>query len=339
MSSPLVSIIVPTFNRPDSLRAVLESLEQQTHRNFEVIAIEGGDFAAAQKAVAAIEVGFPFKVLKQKTRTGLAAAVNEGVAASRGGVIVRTDDDVEFASDWLREICRSFDDPQVGGVTGPTVIPADRQGYRDLLSGYKKFRQGNLFWKAVGKIYFDYFLEGRSLEVASWFRCGAFSLGANFETALQLESPIEVDYLHACNLAVRRSLLEEVGGFNEVYRGTAEYNEAEVAFRLRRRGYKLIFNPRAYVHHLVSRSGVYAARANSYERMKNFVYFYLNNIKPNTPDKALRFSTYLMFNSTFWVFKFFQTGNYRQLGGIPAIFISLWNAVWKKKEWRAKYLE
>ncbi|MCG2686462.1 glycosyltransferase [Candidatus Parcubacteria bacterium] len=334
MGNPLVSIIVPTFNRPDSLRAVLESLEQQSHRDFEVIVIEGGDFTAAQKAAATSEVVFPFKVLEQKTRAGLAAAVNEGVVASRGELIIRTDDDVEFAPDWLREICRSFEDPQVGGVTGPTIIPADRQSYRDLLSGYEKFRRGNLFWRAVGKIYFDYFLEGRSLEVASWFRCGAFSLGANFEEALQLESPIEVDYLHACNLAVRRSLLEEVGGFNEVYQGTAEYNEAEVAFKLRRRGYKLIFNPQAYVYHLVSRSGVYAARANSCERMKNFVYFYLNNIKPDTPDKALRFSTYLMCNSAFWVFKFFRTGNWRQLGGIAAIFISFWNAGWKRKEYR-----
>ena len=42
MQQPLFSIIIPAYNRPDEVQELLESLEKQTVKNFEVIIVEVG---------------------------------------------------------------------------------------------------------------------------------------------------------------------------------------------------------------------------------------------------------------------------------------------------------
>jgi len=328
-----ISVIIPTKNRAGPMKTMLDSLIDQSYRNFEVVVVDGGSTDNTQEVVEGYRSKFP--IIFGACSGGLVKQENRALELMTGDIYLRTDDDAKLSPQILEEIVKTFQlGEDIGGVTGPTIIPKDRQGYRDLISASEKFRSGNLFWRAVGKVYFSYFLEGRSQDVGTWFRCGAFSLGANFEESRDLEGPIEVDYLHACNFAVRRELLEKIGGFDEVYGGIAEYNEADASFKFRREGYRLMFNPQAYLYHLVSQSGFYKSRVKAYGRMRNFIYFYLAHIKPNTLDKALRFSTYLLFTSAFWIYKLFETGNWRQLGGIVAIFTSFWDAAWKRKEYR-----
>lgn len=42
MTNPLVSVIIPTYNRPDFLKLTVESIISQTFQDFEIIVIDDG---------------------------------------------------------------------------------------------------------------------------------------------------------------------------------------------------------------------------------------------------------------------------------------------------------
>lgn len=127
----------------------------------------------------------------------------------------------------------------------------------------------------------------------------------------------DVDYLEACHMCFRRKVLEELEGFDYIYEGTGEWNEPDFSFKVRAKGYRLVFNPQAVTYHYISQGGVFRARTNSYERSKNFIFFYMRWIKPDSPEKILRFGANLLFINAYWCYKFLQTGNPDWLKGIP----------------------
>jgi GT2 family glycosyltransferase len=239
-----------------------------------------------------------------------------GLLMSSGEIFVRTDDDVEVEDDWLSEIAKTFDaSDDIGGVTGPTLIPSERLSFRDvfMLSGASK-----ISWplRVPRAVYDKVFLEGEPKTVGRVFRSGAFSLGSNFKEILNRRELLRVDYLEACNMAVRRRLIDQVGGFDPSYRSIGDWSEMDLSFRVRKLGYKLVFNPRAIVHHMVSRSGIFKQRDRADDRMRNFVHFYFRHIRPDNLDKCVRFGTYLTFLQAYWIYKSMSTGNVRYLGGI-----------------------
>lgn len=91
-SSPLVSVVIPTYKRPDLVLQAVKSVLAQTFRDFEiVVVIDGGDSVTS----AALEsLGCPhLKVLSLNSRVGGSRARNEGVQYARGEWIAFLDDD------------------------------------------------------------------------------------------------------------------------------------------------------------------------------------------------------------------------------------------------------
>ncbi|MBC7962179.1 MAG: glycosyltransferase [Steroidobacteraceae bacterium] len=90
-ASPLVSVIVPTFNRPDMLKDTIQSILDQTFQNFEIIVVND----AGQDVLSVIQTFNSLKIsyLSHETNKGLAAARNTGISAARGKYIAYLDDD------------------------------------------------------------------------------------------------------------------------------------------------------------------------------------------------------------------------------------------------------
>jgi GT2 family glycosyltransferase/SAM-dependent methyltransferase len=102
---PKVSVIVPTYNRPDRLRTALESLAGQTFQDFEVIVVNDGG----------CEVGFVIAACADRHRItsishdrnrGLAAARNSGLRAAKGTYIAYLDDDDRYLPHHLETLVR-----------------------------------------------------------------------------------------------------------------------------------------------------------------------------------------------------------------------------------------
>lgn len=329
MSDPKISIIIPTKNRRETLSRCLTSLVKQDYQDFEVIIVDGGSTDGTTNLVKEYRARLAVKFVRQKKR-GLVNAVNEGWSVSDGDIVIRTDDDIMATREWLKKVVETFCiSNDIGGVTGPTIIPEEQKRYRDLFYFQEKLKNGNILWRSMGKLYFDYFLEGEPFAVSKWFKSGAFSLGSNYPECLKLKEPIEVTHQEACNMATRKDLLEKVGGFDEIFKGIGEFNESDVSFKIRKLGYKIMFNPKAVLYHLPSKEGFFKERRNSYGRILNFINFYFRHIKPNTLDKFVRFFSYLLFLNGFFIYKFITTRQINQLGCIPGTIIGLTRNVFK----------
>ncbi|MCX5713415.1 MAG: glycosyltransferase [Candidatus Omnitrophica bacterium] len=323
LDSPTFSVATFTFNRNEDLNRCLEALSRQTYSDFSIVVVNGGDLEGVQREVNKFP-GLRVKIINQD-RKGLVEARNLGWIHSKADIVCLIDDDLVVAPDWLENIRDTFlSDEHIGGVSGPTLIPPERQNNRDLALFLGEFSKGGniLFW-LVGKLYLSLVLENKTRQVGMILRSGAFTPGSNYSFCTELPGIREVDYLEACHMCFRRNLLEELGGFDYQYTGTSEWSEPDFSFRVRKNGRRLVFNPRALTWHYISQGGVFKARTNSYERSRNFILFYMRWVKPDSPQKILRFSTNLIFINMYWVYKFLQTHNPDWLKGIAGTFDGL----------------
>ena len=324
-NKPKVSVFIPTLNRAVSLKSCLESITRQEYNNFEVIIGDGGSTDNTEQIINEYSKKIPIIYFRQ-TKEGIIGAANEAIEECTGDIFTRIDDDVIVTPIWLDSIVKTFQsDPKIGGVTGPTIIPENGLNSRDLTFFNKKMKEKtNLFWRVLGNVYYNYFLEGKYDTVSKFFRSGAFSMGSNYPECLKIEGLQEVDTLEACNWSCRKNLLENVGGFDEKFlKGLGDCHEADVPFKIRKLGYKLVFNAKCKVVHNIGGGKVPSVRPRSYWRSQNFILFYFRHIKPNTLDKFFRFSSYLIFINAYWIYKFLTTRNLSLLMGIPGTFTGL----------------
>lgn len=320
-----VTVAITTFNRPRDLWKCLASLSRQSYKDFDIVVVNGGDKEAVDNLITNFNLSI--KVIPQN-KLGLVEARNICWKEARGDIVCIIDDDLVLSKTWLEEILKTFSsDEKTGGVSGPTLISEKRRKRRDAILLIKRFEKGSIFWRLVGRIYLDFILEGRVKEVGRILDAGTFTIGSNFPDCLKIKEPFEVDYLEACHMCLRRNLIAEVGGFDYLYTGTSEWSEPDLAFKIRKLGYKLVFNPRAVTEHRVSLSGVFRARTYAFERSANFINFYFRHVKPNTLRKFIRFYPYLLFVNGYWVYKAVQTRNTNWLSGITGTIYGLYRNI------------
>jgi GT2 family glycosyltransferase len=118
----LVSIVVPTCDRPEDLRRCLQSLlGQRSRRPIEIIVVDNRPDSGPARTVAR---DFPNVLLVEEKRPGLSYARNAGFLAAHGEIVVATDDDVVAPPDWLERLVAPFARPEVHAVTGH-VLPLE----------------------------------------------------------------------------------------------------------------------------------------------------------------------------------------------------------------------
>ena len=96
---PLVSVIVPTYNRPDMLKDTIQSILDQTYQGFEIIVVNdaGEDVSSVLQTFNSSKIS----CLSHEINKGLAAARNTGIRNAKGNYIALLDDDDCFYKDHL----------------------------------------------------------------------------------------------------------------------------------------------------------------------------------------------------------------------------------------------
>jgi glycosyltransferase involved in cell wall biosynthesis len=119
LERPLVSYIVPTYNRPELLERALESIASQEYSRFEAVVVN--DYG---KDISAVVAEFPFaRLVNHERNLGLSAARNTGISHAEGEYIGYLDDD-----DWL------YPDHTV--VLLGALLGGHRAGYSDAAVQY-----------------------------------------------------------------------------------------------------------------------------------------------------------------------------------------------------------
>lgn len=209
-----ISVIVPSYRRPQPLRRCLEGLRAQTRRPHEVIVVmHEGDSESAAAATAGHGPWARSRLVRVPRRSAV-AALEAGVEAAEGEIVSVTDDDAVPRAEWLERLTRHYEEPSVGAVGGRDSIhhgPAAMTGSAQVV--------GRVEW--FGRVVGNHHLgEGRAREV---------------------------DFLKGVNLSFRRELWEPIRGLRGA--GAEVHWELHLCMRLRRKGWRVVYDPAAIVDH------------------------------------------------------------------------------------------
>ena len=118
-----LSVVIATFNRRDLLARTLERVFAQDLRreDYEIVVVVDGSTDGTLDLLGSVESPCPFQVLEQPNR-GQAAALNSGVAAARGEIVLFLDDDILCDSSLLREHLAARGDGERVVVFGPVRV-------------------------------------------------------------------------------------------------------------------------------------------------------------------------------------------------------------------------
>lgn len=105
VEEPLVSVIVPTYNRATLIARALRSVLAQTYQNIEVIVVDDASSDTTTEVVASLQDG-RIKYIRHDANRGGAAARNTGISAASGSFIAFQDSDDEWVSDKLEKQVR-----------------------------------------------------------------------------------------------------------------------------------------------------------------------------------------------------------------------------------------
>jgi len=127
ISTPQISIIVPTFNRCQELPAALDALccQQGLEEGaYEVIVVDNNSTDRTKEIVKEY-IGRYKSIVRYafEVKQGISAARNRGIGQSQGEIIAFTDDDVRVAPQWIFYLKKAFESPLVDAVGG-RVVPA-----------------------------------------------------------------------------------------------------------------------------------------------------------------------------------------------------------------------
>lgn len=220
-STPRVSVIIPNWNGLRYLRPCLDSLARQTYRDVEVIVV---DNASQDGSVAALQEAYPWvRIVALPVNRGYAGGCNAGIAAARGEILVFLNNDTETDPNWLAALVAALDAHPEAGLVASRIMLYDR---RDTLHS-----AGDL-----------YRIDGTADSRGVWQLYGP-----------PYDEPSFV--FGACGgaMAVRREVIQEIGGFDESFFMYCE--DIDLNWRAQKAGWRCIYTPDAVVYHHLSATG------------------------------------------------------------------------------------
>ncbi|HZS48336.1 MAG TPA: glycosyltransferase [Blastocatellia bacterium] len=139
------SVIIATYNRAQDLRETLQSLAGLSPLgNWEVIVVDNNSSDDTADVIREAAKTFPVSLQYLFEREqGRCAALNAGIRAAKGGIIVTTDDDVRVQPDWLDRAAESLTKLNCDYVGGK-VLPIWRGGRPDWLPN-----RGGRHWAVI----------------------------------------------------------------------------------------------------------------------------------------------------------------------------------------------
>ncbi len=214
-----VCVIIPSLRNSEELQIALDGLSAQTWPDeevgaggatFEVVVV--GPSADPARAVAEA-AGFRF-IDDEGSRTR-ADACNVALREVDCDIVMFTDDDVWVEPDWVGKLVRWFDREEVAGVGGPNFAPPDNR---------------STFWQRVIDVTF----------CSKWVTAGT-NYGKRGEAELE-----PAEQLPGVNAAYRKSVLDEVEGFDE---GAIGCEDAMLDHRIKEAGHRLWTDGSAIIWH------------------------------------------------------------------------------------------
>ncbi|HEU5001819.1 MAG TPA: glycosyltransferase family 2 protein [Actinomycetota bacterium] len=219
MSSPLVSVVMVTYGGKQWIRPAIEALAANTEAPYELIIVDNASDDETVSLLREVSQESPaVTVLFNQANVGFGPGANQGVLHARAPYVCILNSDAFVGPGWLPPLIEALElDPSAGAAV-PRLLHLD--GHLQEAGGVVG-RDGST--RAVG--------DGDDPE------------------ALPYRFRRYVDYGSAACLVMRRSVFNEVGGFDPAYpMGYCE--DVDLCFALHERGLRTVYEPRSSVRHV-----------------------------------------------------------------------------------------
>jgi cellulose synthase/poly-beta-1,6-N-acetylglucosamine synthase-like glycosyltransferase/peptidoglycan/xylan/chitin deacetylase (PgdA/CDA1 family)/spore germination protein YaaH len=116
--TPSVSVIIAAYNEEKVIARTIRALLESNYPDLEIIVVDDGSADQTSAVVTEAFGSDPRVQLFRKPNGGKASALNRGLLAAKGEIMVSLDADTLFAPDTISRLARHFADPAVGAVSG-----------------------------------------------------------------------------------------------------------------------------------------------------------------------------------------------------------------------------
>jgi GT2 family glycosyltransferase len=217
-----LSVVICTRDRHETVGQAIESVAECDYPAFDIHILDQSTNNLTRDIVQDLTRRFEKCPIHYHhlDKAGLSRAYNAGMRVSDGEVIACTDDDVIVPGDWLTKIARAFEsDPQAGLLYGQVLVPKSLEDAS---------RNGTIVPSLT-------FAKRERLAKGEGFK--VFGMGAN--------------------MAIRRTLLDRVGGFDEALGGGGPLRSSQdfdFAYRTYHFGMAILLAPEVTVDHYGTRT-------------------------------------------------------------------------------------
>ena len=222
-----LSVLIPSFRRPEPLLATIRDILKQEDVEFEVIVVDQNTTWPSELEAARLEVlrdervqwitGYP---------PGVVAARNHAAQKAIGEVLLFIDDDVRIEyRGFIKGHLEPYLDPRVAAVTGAELYLGTPQleQFRVAEFGVIQFGEAWVDRSPLAQVIGFSRSSWRGEVVCSFF---------------------------TCNASIRRSVFMKVGGFDEGFEGNAYGDDYDLAIRMVEAGHRVVYSPKPWLIHL-----------------------------------------------------------------------------------------
>lgn len=208
------SIIIVNYNGGDRLISCIESVVQASEGDDEIILV---DNASTDSSTELIAQRFPsVRILRSETNLGFAAGNNLGAEAARGDYLAFLNPDTVVEPGWLSALIAGLDaDPRVGLATAKILLLGEPSRINTC---------------------------GNEVHLTGLTLCRGTGMDRSLFPTVD-----EVGSVSGAAFAMRRSLFEALGGFDE--RFFLYMEDTDLSWRARLTGYRTVYVPNAVVYH------------------------------------------------------------------------------------------
>lgn len=213
---PLVSIIIPVYNQFDYTYNCLKSILENTIDDISYEIIIGDDCSLdLTKDISKIVKGI--KVIRNKTNLKFLLNCNNAASYAKGKYILFLNNDTQVQEHFLKPLIDLIESREDIGMVGSQLLYPD-----------------GLLQEAGGIVFKD----------ASAWNYG----NKQSPNAAEYNYVKEVDYISGASIMIKRDLWNEIGGFDTRF-APSYYEDTDLAFEVRKHGFKVMYQPLSKVVH------------------------------------------------------------------------------------------
>lgn len=213
---PVLSIVIPVYGQHDTTYNCLASIAANPPSvSYEVIIADDASPEAAADALSMVQ---GIRIVRHPENLGFLGNSNAGVAPAKGEWLVLLNNDTLVCRNAFDALLNTFREYPAAGLVGAKLLNADGSVQE----------AGGIIWR----------------DGSGW------NWGRNqHRDDPRLNYVRDADYCSGAVLAMRRDLFADMGGFDTHF-APAYYEDTDLAFRIRQRGMRVLYQPAAEVYHL-----------------------------------------------------------------------------------------